>query len=220
MSQFYSAGILNAIPDSVDNQYPIDEGSGTTLFDDVGSEDGTISGATWVSDSASVGGQHLSFDNTNDIVSFATSAWDYAASSSFSVTAHVNPDDTSDDKTIISKGSTNSSSNQGWHLKIDDTETLKYVHPAVAEVGSLSVPTSGFSFVAARYDAANGEVTLTVDDTDETLSISSMQDPTGEAAYFGQDNNEGRHYGGEVDEVTLGSGLYSDSDLTELENRR
>jgi len=47
-------------------RWKMDEGTGATVNDSVGSLDGTITGATWVSDSDSVGGSHLDFDGSDD----------------------------------------------------------------------------------------------------------------------------------------------------------
>lgn len=72
--QFGSGSVLlrgaakpaSVIPDSAVHQWPFDEGSGTSLADAIGSADGTLTGATWVSDSSSVGGWRLSFDGIDD----------------------------------------------------------------------------------------------------------------------------------------------------------
>jgi len=58
--------VFSAIPDSGDHQWFIDEGSGTTLNDSVGSVNATINGATWESESGTVGGQYLEYDGVDD----------------------------------------------------------------------------------------------------------------------------------------------------------
>lgn len=56
----------SGIPDSVVNRLPLDEGSGTSVSDTVGSADGTLSnGGTWVSDTAYRGDTAPSFDASN-----------------------------------------------------------------------------------------------------------------------------------------------------------
>lgn len=52
---------------SLNRWYKIDAGSGNTLTDSVGNNDGTINGATWTTDSKT-GGQALDFDGTDDYV--------------------------------------------------------------------------------------------------------------------------------------------------------
>jgi len=54
---------LSALPNSAIHQYKMDEGSGTVANDAIGSNDGTINGASFVSDSNLVGGFGLDFDS-------------------------------------------------------------------------------------------------------------------------------------------------------------
>jgi hypothetical protein len=60
------------LPNSAIHQWRFDEGSGSTAADSIGTNDGTISGATWTSVSDLVGGFGLSFDQTDDEVDFST----------------------------------------------------------------------------------------------------------------------------------------------------
>jgi len=56
----------SVILDSAVNQYRINEGSGATVADSIGTEDLTVNGPTWVSQADAVGGFELSFDGSND----------------------------------------------------------------------------------------------------------------------------------------------------------
>lgn len=58
-----------AIPDSVTNHYPTDEGSGTTLTDNEGSINGTINGATWQT-GLGTDNTFLSYDGADDVTDF------------------------------------------------------------------------------------------------------------------------------------------------------
>lgn len=56
---------LGVIPTSgLQHDWPLDAGSGSTVTDEQGNNDGTINGATWTT-TAKTGGQALSFDPTN-----------------------------------------------------------------------------------------------------------------------------------------------------------
>lgn len=59
------ARVGDAIPDSAIGHWPHAAGSGTNLSDEVGTNDGTISGASWVSDSW-IDGQALDYGGTGD----------------------------------------------------------------------------------------------------------------------------------------------------------
>lgn len=57
MSFFFSSGNFNVIPDSVIHQYLNDAGSGSTIIDDEGSDDLSLSGTyTWISDGINFNG--------------------------------------------------------------------------------------------------------------------------------------------------------------------
>lgn len=62
----HDALTVSAIPDSVVNRWPINEGSGTTFADAVGTADGTWFGGTWVADSNFIGGYGYSLDGVDD----------------------------------------------------------------------------------------------------------------------------------------------------------
>jgi len=67
--------VFSAGPDLTDVIYrwKMDEGTGTTVNDSVGSLNGSlVGGPTWVTDANSVGGAHLDFDGSNDRVDFGS----------------------------------------------------------------------------------------------------------------------------------------------------
>lgn len=55
-----------SVPDEVVTRHQMDEGTGTTVEDSIGTWDFTLNGGTWTSDANSVGGQHISLDGTDD----------------------------------------------------------------------------------------------------------------------------------------------------------
>jgi len=70
----FSAG--TDLPSGVISQYKFDEGSGGVISDSTGNElDGTINGATFLSDANAVGGTKLDFDGTNDNVQLSKPSW-------------------------------------------------------------------------------------------------------------------------------------------------
>jgi hypothetical protein len=65
-----------ALPSGVISQYKMDEGSGSVISDSTGNEaDGTINGASFLSDSNAVGGTKLDFDGSNDDVQLTQPSW-------------------------------------------------------------------------------------------------------------------------------------------------
>lgn len=63
--------VPSSIPDSAIHRYKIDEGTGTTVADSIGTEDGTKSGATWTSGTW-VGDYALDGDGTDDYIDLTT----------------------------------------------------------------------------------------------------------------------------------------------------
>jgi len=54
------------IPDSVTDQWPMDEGSGTALGNDIGTVDASLTSATWVAASKYTGGYATDYDGVDD----------------------------------------------------------------------------------------------------------------------------------------------------------
>lgn len=81
------------------------EGTGSTATDTQGSNDGTISGATRITDRV-IGSKSISFDGSNDYVEITNSI---DGLSEWSITSWVNVRDATPDGTIIGRWSTNDS---------------------------------------------------------------------------------------------------------------
>jgi len=207
------------IPDSVTNHWPADEGSGSTLFDDRGSADGSINGATWVTDSAAVNGHYLDYDGADDKTDLPNGALDYTNQSDFTVTAWVFVDDASVNADILNFGG--SSSGGGWSIECH-SGNLQYVHHGIERVDSGFAFTNGeWVFVAVRYDAANGEVTFDFGDQMSIASINSMNDVgTNSAVSFGSVTAGGGFWDGGIDEATATDGLLTDQEIADLRSRR
>ena len=58
--------IPSAIPDSVDNHWPVQDGETSTTVDTIGEVDLSVSGATLVSDSGAADGHYYEFDGLDD----------------------------------------------------------------------------------------------------------------------------------------------------------
>jgi len=81
----------SAIPDSATHQYKLDEGSGSTVIDSIGSNDLTNSGGTWESDSNAKGGYRISLDGSNDNIN-GPSVAEIGNDTAFSIAITLNPD--------------------------------------------------------------------------------------------------------------------------------
>jgi hypothetical protein len=94
------------IPDSAINRWKFDEGSGTTAFDSIRSNDLSINNASFESKSDAIGGSQLSFDSTDgstdQLVGNSVSQID--RSNAFSIAVTVNPSSADDDYQVVHNG--------------------------------------------------------------------------------------------------------------------
>jgi hypothetical protein len=205
-----------------DTQYYTDAGSGSTLIDDLGTVDATISGATWQTGTG-VNNAYLSFDGSDDLWS-TDSTKDV---SQFTVFAAVRPDDfTAFDNTILGAGDGVSGDNNGFQIQTDGTDLVgsQFADGNIAETNNrdLSFVSSGnWGFVGLIYDGSDSRM-ITWDTsqelTDDTASVS--KNPSGSETYHGGGVPvDGDHLDGALDFVMLNFGsTLSKADLTTLWN--
>jgi hypothetical protein len=62
----------DALPGIYKHDWIMNEGSGTTVSDEIGNSDLTINGATWISDANKTGGTILDFDGNDDFASVSS----------------------------------------------------------------------------------------------------------------------------------------------------
>jgi len=97
------------------SHWKLDEGSGTIAHDSVGTNDGTIYGATW--STGQIGGA-LSFDGVNDYVQVSDSPFDFGATTDFSICAWVKTTNSSR-KRIVDKLKVSRYPYEGFELLVD-----------------------------------------------------------------------------------------------------
>ncbi|NWK54946.1 cadherin domain-containing protein [Verrucomicrobiaceae bacterium N1E253] len=104
--------------------WKLDEGSGATATDEMGSYDGTISGATWTTGKD---GGALSFNGTSDQVTCAS----VPSSSQMTFMGWIKPDDTSGNQALFGKS-------QSFSIRMSGSE-LEYTKPGVGDYKSSGV---------------------------------------------------------------------------------
>lgn len=183
-------------------RYAMDAGSGTTAYDSVGSNDGSLTGASW---STGIRGEGLKFTDGD----YATIPSGLVGTSGFTASAWINPDGDSlgfygriidlrgDVNAILARtGSTLSFYDGSWH-QLD-----------------VTVPAGQWTHVAMAYDGStlkihvNGAVVHS-----KSVSISSAQ---GTSFFGGTDTGE--ILNGDIDEVRIFAASVSDSQVSALYN--
>lgn len=161
--------------------YKINEGSGSTATDSAGSNDGTITGASWTT-TAKTGGQALDFDGTDDHIDMGTN---------FGPTG-------SDDRTYtcwiqVPSGSQESADHSIWgyadgggeihHGFLRGTSKLAYQCRNTSGANSTDVETANtyndgnWHFFVCKFDGTNDQIEVDVDagsDTDSTAFADSV----------------------------------------------
>jgi len=168
------AGLMSvrgdAIPDSVTNRWPMDEGSGTTLADDVGSTNANLVGGTWVSDTSSVGGSHTDYDGVDD-------RWDTPSfginGSEYTFMTWVRWDSVNDLDTIAS--ATDSSFRNGWALTLDGSQNWRINHldDSFDTAVSLSESPATETWYFAAAVGVDDEATIYVYDNNNLIATDS-----------------------------------------------
>jgi len=212
------ADALSAIPDSVDNQWPLDEGSGTTQTDNVGSIDATMNGSTWVFDADAVGDYVVSYDGADDYDELASNPR-YVYNGDFTITAYIVIDDASANLTIF--GDQDGDNAEGFRFRVNSGNLGWVIEGVESASHSTSLSTGTVYFASARWDDSAGEITLGIDGSYETYSVSAPAAPTSDNARWGQPGARSDfHFAGDMDERTMAASYLSDSDLDTLQSRR
>lgn len=209
----------DAIPDSVVNQWPHDEGSGTTLTDNVGSVDGTINGATWESLGDAVGGFYLDYDGVDDFTNLGNDPVNFVYSGDFTFTTFVRVDDTT---SITHDLFEHTDLDDGLELRVVDDNPRFVAFGTDSVTSSLSVAQAEWEFVSFRYDRSAEEITFGVSGSYETVSSTFPREPAANTtAYLGaRETNNDNYLDGGMDETTFSDSYLTNTELTELRDRR
>lgn len=148
------------IPDSATNQWLLDEGSGTTLADNIGSQPATLQAGTWASETGATGDVVLDLDGTDDW--WITDSTFACNGQKYSVATWVYLRDTAENGAgIIIPNADGTASydpfeNQGWDISIDrDQSEIELRHNGASTstvIASLPASTDTWYLVGASGD--------------------------------------------------------------------
>lgn len=216
---------LAALDDGLAGYWKMDSGSGSTAFDDVGGEDGDITGASWTTAKFKSG---LYFDGSGDYV--ALSDWRvFDGSSSVSVSTWINPSSLSysDDGHFSNHaqlvGKQGQGSDDNYELALLDTgEAGVYVDNGNnIQVTGGSIDTGSWYHVVSTYGDGQLELYVNGDRVASSSASGSLVSNT-HPLEFGGDS--GGNYGGgnyywydgKMDEIRIYSRELSSSEVQDL----
>ena len=215
----------DAIPDSVDYYWPVDEGSGSTLSPDVGDVEITLNGPTWVSDSKYGGGSAIQFDGADDWAVLADAIDDINASE---VTVGMWVEDVSGGSNAgyISLGDSPSAeeSPDGYSVMIDgdDTSRIRVRHDSGgsdsdAIQSGIVDPSQNDVMLVYSADGDQGRIRTWDSDgkVDDHTGSSSRGTTASDKLVWGVRDND--HLGVVIDEIFIATGTeMSDIDLEDF----
>ena len=206
-----SAGVITeSVPEQATHYYAMDEGSGSTLTDAVGSADFTTNGGvTWASDSRYTGGVAPSFDGTDD----------YAQGS---------PDLSTPFTVIIRTYTTGLGTSSPYYrsVLVDDSDNDNaLVYTVGSDEWRVNTPRVDVADADATGEhilaltSGNDQTELRVYNGDESLHGSSSA--SGTMSYAGAVNlarwtDNSRYWDGELDTLTIADSVLSQSEIEDI----
>ncbi len=188
--------------------YDLPEGSGSTTNDRTSNNyDGTISGASWSTGEFTYG---LSFDGTNDKVSFSTHP---STSGSFSVAAWAKIDSQSGFHPVATNYTPEMVEEAyGWRFGVKNGKVCLQLYKSFypenpyEAIGTTTLSTSKWYLIAATYDASTDAMKVYVNGTDDTSGSPTGDYDTGGNFGIGWDGADTvftEYYDGLIDSVAV-----------------
>lgn len=194
----------------------------TTLVDTEGSNDGSITGMSYVADNSVQGSYVGSFDGNDDYASVPDANGLDMDGSSFSITYFAKFQSVSEYKLLVSKRGTPTNF-VGWSAALESDDTLRFI---VNDGGDNVVQTpsavtlGAFIPVAAVYDDAAGELRLYIDGTEEDLLSASIGNASNtiemELGRWQATNN--RYFPGDLDDVRIYNRALTANEASDIAN--
>lgn len=204
---------LSEYPNSAIHRWAHDEGSGSTLGDSIGSNDGSISGATYVSVSDAQGGFVLDYDGSNDQTS-ASAVPEASAGDSFSIGVTVNADSTSSDQTII-ENRVGSSDRFAFGIDGGNSEIIAETYDGSftgTGIGSADTDTNRHRYLIT-VDAGTIKIYQDTSDVSSTSTTNSALTSGSNALFFGDRGGTGVPYDGRLDDIIIYDSVLSSSEI-------
>jgi len=208
------------LPGSAVHQWKFDEGSGTTATDSIGSNDGTINGATFTSDANLVGGFGLDFDG-NDTVDYSTIGSVLAINQDFSVAMTVNLDNLSTEQHFLSHvTSSNDRVEIGTSRNVSGTFAFSTFDGTVRGVRSTTAAQAARQRIGVSHDASSNTHKIFINGVDET-DVSDRTNLSGDTGFkIGGQSNDTDHMTGILDNVIVFDEVLSNQQFLDDFNRQ
>ena len=208
---------VSAIPDTVVDRFPADEGGGQTLANSIGPNDASLNFDNWVSDDNWIGGTAPLADGNGDNATFEPSQeFNSALSSAFGVSFAVETTDTGSlicgspdgsDQFVHIRNEFNSSGEFEIHLRDSNDDDLFFRGETDISDGQSHTVTAGVDIT----DPSNPETMVVVDGSEDPITtdrdegVSEFDDFVGIALWerFREGSLDDNNIAGVLDDIRL-----------------
>lgn len=208
----------SAIPDSAIHHYPTDEGSGTTLTDNVAAADGTINGATWDDNEGGRGGWVLAYDGVDDNTDLSDAANQQLDAFTMSTWLKIRTDGGGNTPYMLGEFD----QDEAAILNLTGTNAIRFL----VQVGGsntnieANVSTDTWHYVVGSFDV-NDNLRLYIDGTKESTgghSFSRGPDFGGLAKKIGERGGGTSQFDGFVDDTIIADEQWTDATVSDYYN--
>jgi len=209
-----SVGVGSAETDSAIHQHKLDEGSGSTAADSIGSLDGSVDGASWVSVADLVGGFGLDFDGSNDKLDLGSTISEVGVNEQFSIGMTINPDNTSGDQYLYSHYASGSDrvviAISGGSVQISLYDGSNFVGQSA--IPSAATTTNRYR-ILATVDGSTNTTKLYKNATDETQSGGLNNVPSSIQHQYGAKGTTTNVFNGVMDNMIIYSDVLTSNEI-------
>jgi len=206
-----------SLPSSVIYRWRLDEGSGKTINDSVGSLNGSLNGGTWRSDSNSVGGSHIDFDGNDDFIDYGQVTNEPQMSLSF----WINLDEVISDRdtVFLFYWSANANTSTGMFVAQEQDSWRIGINTSNNNLTSYTPSANSWQHFGLTYDSS-GQLDIYINGQFEegfsNVSTGSINNGTRdlhimEDSFGGNDN-----VNAQLDDVIVADSALSDSEMNDL----
>ncbi|MHC4158437.1 MAG: LamG-like jellyroll fold domain-containing protein [Planctomycetota bacterium] len=201
--------------------WKFDEGSGTTVYDSAGNNDGTVYDANWTS--GKIGSYALDFDGSGDYVVISNEPnFDFGSDTDFTVCAWIKTTATTDRRRIVNKCESGHEPYTGFGFYMDPPGIVKFRLKDTADVVIVETTTSvndgSWRFATGVADR-DGDIKIyhngSLEDTDSLALVDNINNNIPVAIGRSMDYN-GQYFDGTIDNVRIYARALSDIEIWQL----
>jgi len=214
----------DAIPDSVDSHFPIDEGSGSTIDDVVGDLTLDLNAPTWTSSPDAFGGYYLEFDGVDDRMSTTSNISQYQGIDELTVNLQFAGDDPDDYEFrdqifgITSEDASTAGSSHDWSLDIGDESNVRVEINGTPYTSTDIEDLVTGDWVDVTFRIVSSEEASIFIDGDKKSSDSHSDDITSDGDYLlamGAPDGSRRFIPGDIGRIDMFKKALSDDEISD-----